>query len=80
MLKDALKEQKRAFEKVREGLQNELLASNQTKDQLESKLLAEQRKLQDLFIDAENLRAELHKEVKDYRRMKRKLKGIIVQF
>ena len=52
----------------------------QAKAILEAKLLDEQKKLSNLFIDAEQLRSDLHKEIKDYRSMKRKLKSIILQF
>ena len=50
------------------------------KGRLETKLEAESKKLSDLWNDAEDIRASMHKEIKDYRAMKRKLKSIIVQF
>ena len=36
--------------------------------------------LQQIKIDAEDVRADLHKEIKDYRVMKKKLKTVILQF
>ena len=46
----------------------------------QDKFYQEQSKVNKLFIDAENIRADLHKEIKDYRITKKKLKSIIVQF
>ena len=50
------------------------------KTKLEAKLETESKKLRDICIDAEVIRASLHKEIKDYRIMKKKLKSIILQF
>ena len=52
----------------------------EAKISLEGQLEEEKRKVGDLFIDAEHLRSELHKEIKDYRKMKKNLKSIIVEF
>ena len=50
------------------------------KGRLEARLESESKKLRDICIDAEVIRASLHKEIKDYRNMKKKLKSIILQF
>ena len=52
----------------------------ESKISLEGQLEEEKRKVGDLFIDAEHLRSELHKEIKDYRKMKKSLKSIILEF
>ena len=52
----------------------------ESKISLEGQLEEEKRKVSDLFIDAEHLRSELHKEIKDYRKMKKSLKSIILEF
>lgn len=41
---------------------------------------SDQRVLYDLKNDAEEVRDDLHKEIKDYRIMKKKLKTVILQF
>ena len=52
----------------------------EAKISLEAQLEEEKRKVSDLYIDAEQLRSELHKEIKDYRKMKKNLKSIILEF
>ena len=52
----------------------------EAKISLEGQLEEEKRKVSDLYIDAEQLRSELHKEIKDYRKMKKNLKSIILEF
>ena len=59
----------------------------ESKISLEGQLEEEKRKVGDcsskltnLYIDAEHLRSELHKEIKDYRKMKKSLKSIILEF
>ena len=63
-----------------QSLSTSLNLVTKNKNLLEQKLQAEQKKMGDLFYDAEQLRADLHKEIKDYRGMKKKLKSIILEF
>ena len=77
---EVVKQLEEKYSKETADLKNQIEILQQTKALLEGKLLEEQRRVSNLFIDAEQLRSDLHKEIKDYRGMKKKLKSIILKF
>ena len=79
-LADAVSEVQTRHQAERKNLMTKIHELKEAKISLEGQLEEEKRKVSDLFIDAEHLRSELHKEIKDYRKMKKNLKSIILEF